>query len=297
MTITHQISSDPTAPLTPGTNITNQLSGMLGQAAALLSSGVGLPGMQSIGTQIAAMSGAITTAGGAAGIDTSSASLSVSALGSQLAGITSLTSATAIIASLNSVLSSLTSLLNPAGGGASIIHSHILDASNGISHSAFNGQHIIKLMTDGINLMSKSKVSSTAPVIPHNGLTLVSDALQVSKIVTGAGFGLISDRRLKENINDHPAVLEDVLKLRLKTFDVKTVDWETKACIGDTRPSLGLIAQEVQKLFPLLVRDDGFLTLEEGKIGMLLLGAFQEFVMQTRAEITDLRKQIIELKR
>jgi Chaperone of endosialidase len=286
MTITHQIVSNPALPIAPGGDVVSQLSGMLGQANALANAGVGLPGLQAIGSQIAGMGSSIIGAGGTSGI-----SSAITSLGSQMASATSIGAMSGLLTSLTTQLSGLSSLLNPSGLQANILHSHILDSAGGITHSAFQGQHTVNLGGGGINLTSATKVAHTAPTLPHNGLTMVSDALQVTKQITGSAFGMLSDRRLKTNINDHPSVLEQVMALKLKTFDVKTVDWESEEEHGsDARASLGLIAQEVQEIFPLVVHGDKFLSIEESKIGLLLLAAFQEFVLEVRAEIAEMKK-------
>lgn len=299
MTILHQIVDNPALPTLPGMGALNQLSGLIGQAQAMMSAGVSLPGIQGIGSQIASMGSAIKAAGGAAGsaTDTSGIAGVVSSLGSQLSSVATMGGVSGILSSLTTQMTSLTNLINPAGIAAQVLHSHVLDAAAGITHSAFSGQHTVNLGSAGINLLSGIMVSHTAPKLPHNGLTLVSDALQVAKTTISSGFGITSDRRLKSNINDHPSVLEDVLKLRLKTFDILSYNWDTNEILDiPARSTLGLIAQEVQEVFPLVVTGDDILTLEEGKVGLLLLGAFQEFVKETREEIAGLKKQIAELK-
>jgi hypothetical protein len=58
----------------------------------------------------------------------------------------------------------------------------------------------------------------------------------------GGGFHSMSDRTLKQNIRDYPSALEKVLNLRTVTYNWKTHPDE------DIFP--GLIAQEVQQIFP-----------------------------------------------
>lgn len=301
MAIKHRIVDKTDAVTPPGMDMLNQLSGLIGMATAMMGANVSLPGIQGIGSQIAGLGPSIIAGGGAAGsaTDTSGIAGVMSSLGGQLSSVTSMAGAGGILSSMTSQLGALTNMINPAGGGQSkTIHSHILDAMKGIAHSAFEGKHTVSLGQDGIGLQSQSKVETTAPKIPHNGLTSVSDALQVSKIITGSGFGIISDERLKDHIEDHPSRLEDVLKLRLKNFNIKTVNWDTGTIIDEpARPSMGLIAQEVQKIFPMLIKEDLYLTLDEGKVGMELLGAFQEFVVEARAEIAALKVEIKELKK
>ena len=282
MTITHQIK-DSALPAPPGGDIISQLTGLLGQAQALVGAGVGLPGLQNIGSQIAGLSSAITQAGG-----TSDIASAITSLGSEMA-TSNMAGMSGILSSLTGQLGNLTNMLNLTGM-SQILHMHILDQVKGIVHSAFQGQHTVQLGTGGIDLTSAQKVAHTAPMLPHNGLTLVSDALQVTLGITGQSFGMISDERLKDNIRWLGSVLDRVMALNVKRFNVKPVNWETgEIHPGDAKPSLGLIAQELREVFPELVQH-GYLTIEEGKIGMVLLAAFQEFVRETRATLAELKR-------
>jgi hypothetical protein len=291
MTITHQIKSSPN-PLPQTGDILSQLSGLIGQATALSNAGVGLPGLQNIGSQIAGLSGAITAAGG-----TTDLANSIASVGTQMASGT-MSQMSGLVSSLSGQLTTLTGQLNPSGLLSSVLHSHVLDKLMGIVHSAFQGQHTVQLTSGGININSATQVAHTAPKLPHNGLTLVSDALQVSLGVTAQGFGMLSDRRLKSNIDDLAPVLAKVLALKVKTFDVKAINWDTGELLGDeAKPSLGLIAQDAQEVLPEVVRDGKYLSIEHDKVTFVLLAAFQEFASETRREIADLKAQIEDLRR
>lgn len=58
-------------------------------------------------------------------------------------------------------------------------------------------------------------------------------------------YGQYSDIKLKENISDATPKLEDINKLKVKNFNLK----------GDDLKQIGLIAQEVEQVFPSLVED------------------------------------------
>jgi phage baseplate assembly protein gpV len=265
-------------------NILNALSGMVTQAQSLVTAGAGLPGIQGIGSQIAGMASQITSAGGSTAIASSITALGTSMASSLMGGMSGL------LSGLMSHLSSLTSMLNPGGMLSQALHSHIIDAANGILHSAFQGKHTVKLGSDGVSVTSIAKVTSTAPQIPHNGQVYNSDNTYTTGSDLAAAFPLISDARLKSNINDHPSVLDKIMSLQLKTFDVKKVDWQAGEIHSDPpRSSLGLLAQDVQALFPEIVHGDKFLAIEESKIGVLLMAAFQEFVIETREAITKIK--------
>jgi hypothetical protein len=146
---------------------------------------------------------------------------------------------------------------------------------------------------------SGSKVASSAPNIPHNGNTQVSDNLNVTKIVTASAVNSSSDIRLKTNVAPLPSVLENVLLLRAKSFQKKLVaidDHGKQSIHSDpARPDFGLIAQEAREIFPQLVYGDEkkeFLGVAEGKVGILLLAAFQEYVAKTDARIAALEAKL-----
>ena len=59
-------------------------------------------------------------------------------------------------------------------------------------------------------------------------------------------YGALSDAKLKENVSDATPKLEDLCKLRVVNFNY----------IGDENKQLGLIAQEVEQVFPKLVDEN-----------------------------------------
>ncbi|MDA3943722.1 MAG: tail fiber domain-containing protein [Bacteroidetes bacterium] len=79
-----------------------------------------------------------------------------------------------------------------------------------------------------------------------------------------------SDIRLKKNVHPIPDISAKVKKLNPVIFDWKESD----------KSDIGLIAQEVEQLFPCLVRTDekGFKSVNYQKLTVLLLKAFQEIM-------------------
>ena len=65
-------------------------------------------------------------------------------------------------------------------------------------------------------------------------------------------FGSISDKRFKENVADLPSTLDNIMKLRPVSFDWKK-DIFNKEKAGSS--DIGLIAQEVAKVYPDIVED------------------------------------------
>ncbi|HBA36690.1 TPA: hypothetical protein DCZ15_02325 [Candidatus Falkowbacteria bacterium] len=107
------------------------------------------------------------------------------------------------------------------------------------------------------------------------GTTAPSEKLEVNGNVKASSFIWSSDRNLKKNVASIDNSLEKILKLRGVTFDWKQ----------DGSPSVGLIAQEVEKVFPELVfGQDG----AKGVQYANLVAPLIEAVKAQQAKIEDL---------
>lgn len=95
-----------------------------------------------------------------------------------------------------------------------------------------------------------------------------------------------SDRRLKQDIVDAEPVLDRLLELPLRRYRWKGGQ--------SANPEFGVIAQEVQPLFPDLVSqgDDGYLTVGNTSFGMIAVKGLQELKAEKDAEIDGLRGQL-----
>ena len=84
-------------------------------------------------------------------------------------------------------------------------------------------------------------------------------------------YGSISDSRLKENIVDCSSKLEDLLKIRVVNYKLKD---------SDSTKYIGVVAQELEELFPELVIEDGsqerFKSVNYSGLTIILIKAFQE---------------------
>lgn len=106
-----------------------------------------------------------------------------------------------------------------------------------------------------------------------------------------------SDRRLKKDIVDAEPMLDRALKVQIRRFHWKE-DPETD------KLKLGVIAQELQPLFPDMVsemeqpRGGGEKTLAVGysDFGMIAVKALQEFKVQHDAEVKELKAQVADLQ-
>jgi trimeric autotransporter adhesin len=102
-----------------------------------------------------------------------------------------------------------------------------------------------------------------------------------------AAFGSYSDRRLKENIEDLPSQLENIMALRPVEFDY------LESMGGGHQ--IGFIAQEVNEIYPDLVSEDenGMLTLTDmNKNDARLIKAIQEL----KAELDTVKAELATLK-
>ena len=114
-----------------------------------------------------------------------------------------------------------------------------------------------------------------------------------------------SDERLKQDINGLGSVLDRVLQLR-------PVSYRFKSAPASSRPVLGLIAQEVEPLFPEVVSEhDGLKALAYAELVPVTVGAIQELnqkleeradrlekeLKRRDAENEELKRSVDELKR
>jgi hypothetical protein len=107
-----------------------------------------------------------------------------------------------------------------------------------------------------------------------------SDLSNVSNVgvLTATDFNSTSDISLKENIKTIENPLSKVMQLNGVSFDWK----ETQ------QPSMGIIAQELEEVFPELVRSGDIKSVNyNGLIGVLI-----EAVKEQQKQIEELKKQI-----
>lgn len=106
--------------------------------------------------------------------------------------------------------------------------------------------------------------------------------------IQAAAFYYASDESLKKNIQTIPNALADVLQLRGVEFD-----WKNPTIEGSTH-SVGVIAQEVEKVYPELVTTnlDGLKSVQYGN----LVGPLIEAVKTLKAENDALRARVEKLE-
>ncbi|MDH3649649.1 MAG: tail fiber domain-containing protein, partial [Saprospiraceae bacterium] len=96
---------------------------------------------------------------------------------------------------------------------------------------------------------------------------------QATLAFDGSGnFGqtMISDSRLKENISPMSKILGKIMQVNPSFFNYQGVD--------KSNPTFGFLAQEIQQVFPELVRemDNGYLGIDYSKFSILAIQAIKE---------------------
>lgn len=120
--------------------------------------------------------------------------------------------------------------------------------------------------------------------------------LETNAITTGGSITATSDIRLKTNIKPLPEnTLDKVQQLRGVYFN-----WKTEADMGNAR-QIGVIAQEVEKIFPELVitSPDGYKAVGYDRLGPILIEAIKEQQVEIdslKSQVTDLKNEVDQIK-
>ena len=171
----------------------------------------------------------------------------------------------------NSTISgiSLGSNLNSLTAGSFITYS---------SGSTYNGSAAITIATNG----TSSNIGNTLVARNASGDfsagTISVLNLTATQTIQAQDFNSTSDENLKENINTYENALETLHHLRGVHFTWKE----------SQKPSIGVIAQELEKVLPQLVNDGGVKSVNyNGIIGVLI-----EAVKELSEEVKELKKHI-----
>ncbi|MFM7022060.1 MAG: tail fiber domain-containing protein [Flavobacteriales bacterium] len=117
-------------------------------------------------------------------------------------------------------------------------------------------------------------------------------------LVTGA-ITACSDIRYKKDVTALPSSLENVMKLNGVTYYWKTTEFPSKNFSAQRQ--IGVIAQEVEKIYPELIftDTDGYKSVDYSKFTPILLEAIKEqqkIIDQQQAEIDQQKQQFETLK-
>lgn len=120
-------------------------------------------------------------------------------------------------------------------------------------------------------------------------------SLDVTGSIQATAFLYSSDLRLKENIREIPSALDRALKLHGVIYD-----WKNKESVLKATDHLGLIAQEVEKIFPEAVTtnpENGMKSVEYGNLIAPLIEALkeqQEIIRSQDQEISEIKKTLLK---
>ena len=131
-------------------------------------------------------------------------------------------------------------------------------------------------------LKSGTRIYGTATIDTSitvgSGVTITPNGITVVGVITSTDFNSTSDLSLKTNIQTIPNPIDKILQINGVTFN-----WRE-----NNKPSVGIIAQEIEKIFPELVQGENPKTVNyNGLIGLLI-----EAVKEQQTEINNLKDKL-----
>jgi hypothetical protein len=135
----------------------------------------------------------------------------------------------------------------------------------------------------GIGTTNATSKLTVAGNISVSGFATFGSNLLVTGIITATDFNSASDIRLKENIQKIDNPIDKIVRIEGVTFDWKS----------DNKPSMGVIAQNIEEVLPELVNGEESKTVNyNGIIGLLI-----ECVKTQQEQIDNLTKRLDELSK
>ena len=161
-----------------------------------------------------------------------------------------------------------------------------------------SNRHILDLSGYSSNYLASTDVSASIVDYYSNVGYSYNRVFRIDacgNITNYSGFyGAISDSRLKENIVDCSPKLEDLLKVRVVNYNLKG---------GDTTKYIGVVAQELEEIFPELVAEtnsvERFKSVNYSNLTILLIKAFQEqqvLINNLNTSLEELENEILKHK-
>jgi hypothetical protein len=131
-------------------------------------------------------------------------------------------------------------------------------------------------------LKSGTRIYGTATidtsVVVGSGVTITTNGINVVGVITATDFNSASDLSLKTNIQSISNPIDKILQINGVTFN-----WRE-----NNKPSVGIIAQEIEKVFPELVNGENPKTVNyNGLIGLLI-----EAIKEQQTEINNLKDKL-----
>lgn len=144
------------------------------------------------------------------------------------------------------------------------------------------GVSSIGISTEGIVYAPNSGNLGIGTTNPSSRLTISGD-VNVTGIITANDFNSASDIKLKDNVK----TIEDPINKIIK-IDGVSFDWK-----NNSKPSMGVIAQNIEKVLPELVTDGDTKTVNYNGITGLLI----ECIKSQQKQIDDLNQRIDNLSK
>lgn len=134
---------------------------------------------------------------------------------------------------------------------------------------------------DGVNCPGSASESDTLQTVTDRGNTTTQG-------ITAASFNVSSDIRLKKNVATLTSTLENLRRVRGVSYEWRVNEFPERKFSPE--PQIGVIAQELEQVYPELVFTDanGYKAVAYDKLSAVLLEAVKEL----KAEVDDLKKQV-----
>jgi hypothetical protein len=219
---------------------------------------------------------------GTATIDTSvvvGSAITLSSSGIQVVGVVT---ATTFVGALTGTASSTTNIPNLTGA--------ITSVGTATTLGSFTSAQLATALTDetgsGANVFATSPTlvtpalgaATATSIVVGSGVTITANGINVVGVVTATDFNSASDLTLKTNIQSISNPIDKILQINGVTFN-----WRES-----NKPSVGIIAQEIEKVFPELVQGENPKTVNyNGLIGLLI-----EAIKEQQIEINNLKDKL-----
>ena len=177
-----------------------------------------------------------------------------------------------------------------AGGQMMLIDGNEIDSYDNGSPAKIYINHNAKADTIFNGNGGKVGIGTSSPCTGLSGNNQSDCKLQVMGHIFSNGTSIGSDARLKKNIEKIPSALEKVLALRGVNFDWKKEEFPERN-FADGR-QVGLIAQEVEVVFPELVSSGDYKSVSYSNLVAPMIEAIKELnqkVVELESEIEQMR--------
>lgn len=142
--------------------------------------------------------------------------------------------------------------------------------------------------------MTTTNTTFKGDVIVNGKATVTSDLFVKGRNILAEIDTISSDERLKNISGDNTAGLEEINKIEVKNYTYKKDK--------DKTPHVGVIAQQLQKIFPnsVITGEDGFLRIRTEEIFYAMVNSIKELcakIQDLTAKVTGLEAKITELEK